>query len=77
MSNTFKIGDKITINATGLNKRATECVRDTTANKAYVLTAIDTSYCSKETSLHDVQFIDDVGDTVIVYPEDVTLAEEG
>jgi hypothetical protein len=70
MTNTFKVGDYITVNADDVVNN--HCARDTTIGKAYKLEAIDTPQCN-EAEPHDVQFTDDVGDTVILFPEHVTL----
>ena len=72
MSNPFKVDDKITINADIVGVCE---ARDTTAGRAYKVLAVDTPDCNPFEP-HDVLFIDDVGDRVILFPEHVTLAKE-
>lgn len=73
MSNTFKVGDKVTVNL-NLGMREANCSRDTTQGKSYTLIAVDTPECNE--GKHDVQFIDDVGDTAGRSHTGVTIVKE-
>lgn len=75
MSNTFKAGDRVTVNQEGLDAIAANCTRDTTAGKAYTLTHTGLNAAKLASTPLDVEFIDDVGDSVILHCTDVTLVE--
>lgn len=72
--NTFKVGDKITVNATGV-RRHVQCTRDCTQGKVYELTRIAT-LCDGSAEPEAVGFIDDAGDGVSVDYRDVALAKQ-
>lgn len=74
MSNTFKVGDEITINK-NINAIAKHCTRDTTKGREYTLTHVGTlkDGVTKEPSA--VGFRDDVDDYVFIRYEAVTLVE--
>lgn len=83
MSNPFKIGDKITINAE-LDAKAAVAAVDTTKDRVYILSIVGRAYHSaleialKQPSeeLAAVGFVDDSGEDVELHYKDVTLAEE-
>ena len=74
MSNPFKVGDKITVAAVTI--WSSHCARDTTAEKHYTVRAVGLSSLSSDPTKLDVSFTDDVGNTVTLHVEDVTLVEE-
>jgi hypothetical protein len=73
MSNTFKVGDKITVNEE-LDLAASICTSDTTKGKHYTLVVVDTPSCTR--GKHDVAFVYDVGDIVHLYDYYVSLVKE-
>ena len=73
MSNTFNVGDKITVTGTGIG--AQHCGRDTTEGKVYTITAAMYRKGVDSPEIQRVRFNDDVDDSVVLYATDVTLAE--
>ena len=75
MNNTFKAGDKVTINADSLTEYSKE-TRDCTAGKAYELVAVGVgqTLAGDAAIAEAVRFIDDVGDVVDLGCDDITLA---
>lgn len=76
MSNTFKAGDKVTINATGLSDNQLLCAQDTTQDKEYVLVNAIYRENVDNPEVQRIQFIDNVGDKVTLRATAVTLAED-
>lgn len=77
MTNTFKVGDKFTINAASLAEYPVE-TRDCTAGKVYELTLVGVGATSatEDTEIPEaVRFTDDVGEAVDLAYDDITLAE--
>lgn len=70
MSNTFNIGDKVTVNKTGA-RRHEQCIKDCTLGKAYEVLMVLPESVAAEIG---VIIKDDVGDTVGLLAADVTLA---
>lgn len=75
MKNTFKIGDKITINSE-LDFMAQMCTRDTTTGKAYEVLFVGLDSPEGAKTPKDIVFKDDVGDLVTLHYPDVTLVKE-
>lgn len=74
MSNTFKVGDEVTV--TGTDDATKSCARDTTEGKHYTLTCVGAGHGLRGGGNKDqVAFIDDVGDLTALQCEAVTLAE--
>jgi hypothetical protein len=74
MSNTFKIGDKITVNQVGLKVGQALAARDCTPSKVYTVTATGSDGLPYEAAA--TAFIDDVGDVVVLSGTVLTLAKE-
>ena len=74
MSNPFKVGDKITINAASLLKYSQEA-RDCSADTAYELIHVGTWWDGTTKEPTAICFKDDVGDYVTIGFDDVTLVE--
>ncbi|MEE8207693.1 MAG: hypothetical protein V3T88_01860 [Nitrosomonadaceae bacterium] len=72
MSNTFKVGDKITVNA-DLDFGGRMASRDTTHGTQYTVNLIGNPVTGHK---GDVTFTDDVGDVCCLTPESVTLVKD-
>lgn len=75
MNNPFKAGDKVTMNL-GTDWLAAGIAKGTTNGKLYTLNHVGLDNPRDNHTELDVVFTDDVGDTVVLHAEHVTLAKE-